>query len=301
MKINSNSKVCKLNCYKPGQVRILYNRNTDKVWFSPCCSLFLKNYIEPLAFDYDIFYNNIDSCFKKYKDFDLSNVSEYYYGRCEQVYSYGQICSGYTYNRYDITDIDLAIYKNCNLRCTMCTMTDHTYNERESKLHFKMLDYFKYKNLNKIIYTSLGEPFLFKDIIFDFLENSNIKKHEIITNARLLTEEDIKLLANYKDKLIIAVSMDGISKETYESIRIGSDFNIVLNNVLLLKKFNLIQRINYVIQDKNIIEHDKVIPFFKKLDIPLVTLIDSNFDLDNKYKLLDKTLLNKYSNYSFKD
>lgn len=299
MKINSNSRVCKLNCYKPGQIRISYDRNNDKIWFSPCCSLFLKNYIEPLAFDYDTFYNNMDHCFERYKNFDLTNVSKYYYGRCEQVYPYGPICSGYTYNKYDIMDVDLAVYKNCNLRCAMCTMAKHTYDERESRLHFKILNYFKYKNLNKILYTSLGEPFLFKDIIFDFLENSNIKKHEIITNARLLTENDINRLAKYRDKLIIAVSCDGTSKEIYENIRIGSDFNIVLNNIILLKKLNLIQRVNYVMQDRNLIEHDKVIPFFKNLGIHLVTLIDGSFDLVNKHDLLDKNLLNIYSNYSF--
>ena len=298
MRLNSNSKLCNINCYKPGQIRISYDRLLDKVYFSPCCSIFLKQFIEPLSFDYDKFINNIEYCLEQYKNFDLTRLSDYYYGKCEQVFPYSSICSDYTWNSYDIQEIELAIFRRCNLRCSMCKL-DHSSNDREEQLHLKVLNYFKNKSLNRILYTAFGEPMLFKDLIFDFLENSKIKKHEIITNAMLLSEEDIIKLSKYKDKLIIAVSCDGISKNMYESIRIGGNFEKVFNNILLLKSHGLLQRVNYVMQDKNISEHNEVIPFFENLGIHLTTIIDGDFDLKNNKDLLNKNMLKRHGNYNF--
>ena len=294
MKINYNNTIETPLCKSDGYIRIMYNRVLDQVYFTPCCSAFIHNYSQPISFDRDYFINNTDYCLELYRESDIKDLNKYYRGRCECVYPYMDLCKNYICNKNKLSIVDLAVYTMCNLKCKMCKF-DHSYNKIEYELQLYLMDYLLNKKLDKILITTAGEPFLLKDKLFKFIENSKCDKIELITNATLLTKEDIFLLSNYKEKLIIAVSLDSIYKDTYEKIRIGSDFDVVFNNILLLKQYNLLDRINYVIQDLNLSEQFEVVQFFKKLDIKLSIMIDGNFDYTNKQALLNMDLIEKKS------
>lgn len=130
----------------------------------------------------------------------------------------------------------------CNLKCIMCPYSSMT----RKKEH---MDWLLYKNIIDQIYTfadfvwlhMFSEPLL-NPKIFDMIKYAKEKKIRIglSTNATLLNKfNSLALLESNPDILII--SMDGTSKETYEKIRVGSDFNKVSKNIsefdVLQKKF----------------------------------------------------------------
>ena len=122
---------------------------------------------------------------------------------------------------------------------------------KELYIYKKLMDYFCNKDY-KIISTSLGEPFLFKNEMLDWIKNC--KEMYAITNATLLDTEYIIKLSRYSNKFKLAVSFDSIKKETYEKIRVGANFEKTMENLLLLKKVNLLDQVLYCVQSDNITE-----------------------------------------------
>jgi len=92
---------------------------------------------------------------------------------------------------------------------------------------------------NHIIYASLfyaGEPLINKDI-YDMIEYCDEKSiiSSISTNAMLMNEKaSKKLIKAGLDRLII--SFDGATKKSYEKIRKGAKWEIVLDNIKTLIK-----------------------------------------------------------------
>ncbi len=77
----------------------------------------------------------------------------------------------------------------------------------------------------------MGEPLLNKDI-FEMIKYAKAKKKfvTITTNATLLLKEKARELIDSKiDRVII--SLDSPKKETYERVRLGSNFNAVVENI----------------------------------------------------------------------
>ena len=117
-----------------------------------------------------------------------------------------------------------------------------------------------------------GEPLLNKYFI-DYL--SELKKRKIFagtsTNAMLLTAEiSEKLLLN--DISYIIFPLDGITKKTYEAIRVNADFDVVLENIrqfLLLKqrlKKKTFVQLQMISMEKNMEDVKHFSDFIKKLD-----------------------------------
>lgn len=155
----------------------------------------------------------------------------------------------------------------CNLRCTFC-FTREAEQKRKSKfLSFgqfkKIIDEVKYHT----IYINLwfaGEPLINKELdeMVDYANKNNIITC-ISTNATLLTKERIQKLIDAKlDKLII--SFDGAAKETYEKIRIGAEFEKVVQNIknlISMKKDRPFVSVQFVVTKNN----EKEIPAFRQL------------------------------------
>ena len=128
----------------------------------------------------------------------------------------------------------------CNLKCIMCP-----YPRMKRKKELMSMDLFK-KIINDaseldidIVYIQQqSEPFIDKYIferikyIRDKLPNAKIIAY---SNGLALTKEiRDKILENPPD--IIKFSFDGATKETYESIRVNSNFEIVVDNIKSLVK-----------------------------------------------------------------
>ncbi len=120
----------------------------------------------------------------------------------------------------------------CNLRCTMCPHS-------EAIGLYRKKGYLKFENFKyvfdqvKPIYlnlTGIGEPFINPDI-YKVVEYATSKKAVVKfdTNATLLNDEKIKKIFETNID-VISVSFDGATKETYEPIRVGAQFESVIKN-----------------------------------------------------------------------
>lgn len=123
---------------------------------------------------------------------------------------------------------------HCNLRCIMCNR-----NQRREKGY---IDFELYKKIidecavfNPRIWLNLaGEPLLHPDIIdlIAYAKQQGLSEICMNTNAAFLHGAmSDRIIESGLD--ILAVSIDSLRKEVFESIRIGADFQQVFENVML--------------------------------------------------------------------
>lgn len=208
-----------------------------------------------------------------------------------------------------ISKVFVSLDKSCNLSCKRCIIkqTNNSNCNRETKnIYFNFLDKLKNNhNLNSIGLTTIGEPFFYKEETFNFLKSlkgTSIRSVDITTNANLLDEKDIYKLSNiskYSDiDLYIGVSIDSIKKQVYEKLREGASFEKVINNILLLKKYSLLNFIIYGIQKENISEIPYVSYFFKNLGIDKVQYLAFYDSSSESLNMLNGHIYNNMNNIS---
>lgn len=114
-----------------------------------------------------------------------------------------------------------------------------------------------------------GEPFLRKDIfeIGKFAKKMGFNV-TIASNGTLITEKNIKEVATAFDS--VAISMDGIAKETHDSLRgVEGVYDLAMKTLDLLKKWQVPLTVNMVITKQNFMEIDQYTQFFSKKRIPI--------------------------------
>lgn len=173
---------------------------------------------------------------------------------------------GYPYN------ISIEPANFCNLRCPMCT-TPPWLLERDRNKTISFEDYKKIiddvkKKVHYIFLFLVGEPFLNKDLpkLIAYATKNNMHC-TVSTNFNILNKKTARDIVKSKlDKLII--SLDGATKETYEKIRVGGEFDRVVNNIKTIveekkrqKSFKPIIETQFIVTKIN--EHE--INLFKKL------------------------------------
>ena len=163
----------------------------------------------------------------------------------------------------------------CNARCTMCTINDW---DKKSDVIMKMEMFESFaKELSKhsdwvehVCLNRNGEPTLDKKLYqrIKLLKDAKIKKVTFATNAQLLDQSFIeKILDAGLDEIM--VSIDGITKEVFEKIRIRLAFETVLKNTLNLIEIRntrvspLKIRIRMVVVNENKHEVKPFIDFWK--------------------------------------
>ena len=162
--------------------------------------------------------------------------------------------------------LEIEVTTRCNLRCKMC---EHTYwKEPSCDMTFeqfkKIIDQFP--KLKWIGLTGIGESFVHKDFLkmLKYVKDRGIYV-EIFDNFFLIDKETSRQMIDIGvDRIIL--SIDAATKETYEKIRVGSNFDKVIQNV---KDFLELRRekgtffpkfeFNYVINSMNIHEAVKFI------------------------------------------
>jgi MoaA/NifB/PqqE/SkfB family radical SAM enzyme len=138
--------------------------------------------------------------------------------------------------------MDVENVSRCNFRCTMCQVSDWgpTYQRAGdmSVDEFKALVDEQY-GLIEIKLQGMGEPLLGRDTYFEMIRYARDKHIWVrsTNNGSLLHFKD-----NYK-RLIdsgineVQISIDGATKETFESIRRGSKFELVMSNCKLINNY----------------------------------------------------------------
>lgn len=132
----------------------------------------------------------------------------------------------------------------CNYRCVMCYQSDPSFSDKKNNfMGFMKLDLFKKiideieGKVQSVTLASRGEPTLNKKII-DFINYCKNKfiAFKINTNLSCLTEELAETIFTQNVQTLV-ISADSPVKETYEKIRVKGNFDKIINNLELLKKY----------------------------------------------------------------
>lgn len=132
----------------------------------------------------------------------------------------------------------LEINDTCNLNCVMCARQSNTFPKDRGELSFesiqRMAPWFR-----SALYVGLagnGEPLLHSEF-FPIMRSITATGAvpSVITNGTLLTARAAEQLVELGPSIIIA-SIDGGTKQTFEAIRRGADFDAVRDNLLTLQR-----------------------------------------------------------------
>jgi pyruvate-formate lyase-activating enzyme len=123
---------------------------------------------------------------------------------------------------------------HCNLRCVMCPtglgVIRRPKGYMDMALYRKIVDEVA-PTAPAVVLHSWGEPMMHPEL-FDMIRYARSRDVwvETSTNITLLTEERVKkVLASGLNQLYLA--MDGVTKATYERVRVGGNFDKVTRNV----------------------------------------------------------------------
>src|SRR5215831_15926357 len=138
--------------------------------------------------------------------------------------------------------LDIENVSRCNFRCTMCPVSDWDHGRRANDLK---LDDFKRLideqiGLVEIKLQGLGEPTIQRDDYFQMIRYARAKHIWVrtTTNASLLHLKDNYLRMIDADTNEVQISIDGATKDVFESIRRGSVFERVKSNCILINTYS---------------------------------------------------------------
>jgi radical SAM protein with 4Fe4S-binding SPASM domain len=180
----------------------------------------------------------------------------------------------------------------CNSSCVMCPNAQNKPKKMEfmtNQIFLKIIQEIITESQSPYIYLHLqNEPLTDKDI-FNKISYVKAQKHkkiitQIITNGSLLTEKRIKELEKSENDILV-ISLDSLSKETYEKVRPGLNYTEVINNIdnVLLSNYKKDVFVGFVIQKENFNEIKEFKKYWKQKGArPLITVITNRSgDLKN--------------------
>lgn len=146
--------------------------------------------------------------------------------------------------------VTIDIDETCNAKCIFCR--DKTIvpdKEKINKFTEMIDDYFipMLKNAELILIDGSGEVFCSKfgrKLIKKVCEKYPKIKFEILTNGFLCNEKNLKELGLYDRLSLITVSLHATTKETYEKIVKGIDFDKVVENIKFLSSLKNAGKLN---------------------------------------------------------
>ncbi len=195
------------------------------------------------------------------------------------------------------------VSNTCNLNCKYCYASGGNYNRKDSLMKKETIDkilteiYVKYDYI-KTIYFFGGEPLINFDSIKYIVDKLNEHyqdnnfDYRIVTNGIFLSKSIIEFFD--KNKFKVYVSIDG-PKKIQEFLRGTNTFNVVMNNINLLKSAKNIKvqlLCTYTKYHQDNISFNDLISFFEKTGFNYsINDVDTN---DNTLKLIQgKDLLTK--------
>lgn len=147
----------------------------------------------------------------------------------------------------EILTLDIEPTNDCTLRCSMCCRTVLKYHDRKNitigymdiNLYRDIIDEAVELGVHSIRLSWYGEPLMHPQLgdMIKYAKKIGIEDVGLNTNAILLDrDKSMELIESRVDRLVF--SIDSPYKEQYERIRVGAQFDCVLNNI---KQFNLLR------------------------------------------------------------
>lgn len=209
------------------------------------------------------------------EDYDKDFIDEKGYDKWMSYRDTWEKCCSLVEFDYPV-HLEIELNYSCNLRCPMCTWSVEKTVEKKS-------DWFPFEDYKKLIEQAVksgtksirlcyvNEPLLRPDIdqFIKCAADLGIVDILITTNGTLLTRDmSKKLIESGLTKL--NVSLDAVTEETYNKVRVGGKFQTTIQNVLnfieirkqLNKKLPKV-RTTFVRTKLNDHEHDAFIEYWK--------------------------------------
>jgi MoaA/NifB/PqqE/SkfB family radical SAM enzyme len=131
-------------------------------------------------------------------------------------------------------ELSIETINLCNAKCTICAHPDmkRPKGKMQTDLVFSLIDQAGRGKVKKLYLSGFGEPLLDNRLpdFVDYARDRGIGSISIVTNGYLLTAT---LAADLIEAGLseIIISTDGFTKETYEKIRIGLEFERLVENI----------------------------------------------------------------------
>ena len=173
--------------------------------------------------------------------------------------------------------IDFELNYSCNFTCPMCTWNAESTENKGKATWFdfevfkEVIDSAVSKGLKSIRLNYINEPLIRKDItkFIAYARKAGILDIYFSTNGSLLTEDMCRELIN-SGLLRLQISLDAQTKETYEKIRTGGNFEDVIKKALrfleIREEMNVklpTLRVNFVKTEINKHELDDFVKFWE--------------------------------------
>lgn len=146
--------------------------------------------------------------------------------------------------------LDVEVTNACNLKCPFCATTIWNKKFKKGfieKSHVeKIIDEGVKEGLYGVKFNIRGEPLLHPliDHFVKYAKDRNLVDVYFNTNALLLTQDmSHKLIDAKLDR--ISISFEGHTKEVYENNRVGSDYEVVLENIKNLQSIKKKMKVDY--------------------------------------------------------
>lgn len=157
-----------------------------------------------------------------------------------QIYKYflnkkiESVTKQYKYSPYSLRIENTNI---CNGQCFMCPypIMKRSKGTMSKELFKKIVNQAKDLKINYINLHNFGEPLIDKDFSWrvKYAKSKNISRVSTNTNGTLLTPETARnIITSGLDELY--VSVDAFTKKTYQKIRIGLNYDLVIKNIKYL-------------------------------------------------------------------
>ncbi len=207
---------------------------------------------------------------------------------------------------YSPVKLDIENVSRCNFRCSKCQVSDWKGQKRANDMTLNdfrtIIDHLE--GLVEIKLQGMGEPILGGDAFFRMIEYARSRHIWVrtTTNASLLhIRENYKRLID-SDPSEVQISIDGTTKNTFEAIRRGADFETILRNCKLINTYChskglLKTRMWVCLQRQNISEFIDFVPLAHELGFQRLTFAlnlhgwgQEKFFLQNSSVAVDNSL-----------
>lgn len=201
----------------------------------------------------------------------------------------------------------LEITTRCNLNCMHCGATEYRipkeWTTAEALAAFEDMSS---HGINEVDFLG-GEPFIREDILelFSYLNDKGVGVL-ISTNGLLLDEDTADVLVTLTNLIGVAFSIDGASKEVYETIRGKGTYETLIANMQTLvskkkeTKSHFQVSLTCVINRLNAPETDALVAMADQYDLDHVSFINIGW-FGNAKKNKDKLYIDPYSEFKAYD
>jgi len=196
------------------------------------------------------------------------------------------------------TDVMCEITNKCNLTCKMCFHSDDSLdilgttdtNVMDIELFKKIVDECATNKLPALKLSYRGESLLHPKFIemLRYAKSNGILEVACVTNATALTEKKAQQIIDEGLDVLI-ISSDGLTKETFEKIRQGADYDKVMRNIENLLElrgtgYKPFIRMQYTEQSDNAHETVDFIKYWKNIVDEVTVSYMCEFDSPEKSK-----------------